>query len=92
MVVISLNELLYIERIGSRSLIQTCTRMVEVNLSLKQISETLPNNFVRSHKSFIINKERIIEINTLNTNTVECVFEGDKSALLTKNNVDILFS
>ena len=88
--VINVKDLLYIERTGNHSSIQTTTRRITVSLSLKRIFVMLPNNFVRSHKSFIINKNLIIQINPLNTNTVECIFEGDKSALITKNQVEII--
>ena len=60
-----------------------------VDLPLSKIIKYLPQSFIRSHKSFIINKEKIVELNPFNNNTVEILFSGgEKTALITKDRIE----
>ena len=53
----------------------TDTREYQIYSSLSKISELLPNNFIRCHKSYIININKITNIQA-SLNTV--LFEHDK--------------
>lgn len=62
------DQLLYIESMSNYVILHTSSKKMIVYLTLKGIEKELPsNNFLRVHKSFIVNKTKIesIEGNTL---------------------------
>ena len=62
---LSLDEIIYIETTQVRHQLRLYTkrRILEFNGELKTIQEQLDERFVRCHKSYIINSEKITEIN-----------------------------
>ena len=56
------NEILYIRRDGMKLIFHTKNRDYETYSSFNKILPTLPSNFVRTHKSFIVNINRIVNL------------------------------
>lgn len=75
-----LNSILYIEKSGFDCIIHTVTGTVKSKYtSLKRILESLSNNnFVQSHKSFIVNKDFIKSINIIDGQSWEVEFINSK--------------
>lgn len=60
--IIDENEILYIRRDGMKLIFHTKNRDYETYSSFNKILPTLPSNFVRTHKSFIVNINRIVNL------------------------------
>ncbi|MEC0228866.1 LytTR family DNA-binding domain-containing protein [Paenibacillus alba] len=84
-VYIELSEILYIERINQKTLIHTDLQEIRVGVSLKQMMSMLPDIFVRSHKSYIVNILNLRELNFFNRNTYEAYYKNRKTALVCKD-------
>ncbi len=74
---IKLNDVYYISRLGMKLIFNTNYGNYELYSSFKKIEPKLPNNFVRSHKSYIVNINQIKSINAINNiitfkKNVEC--------------------
>lgn len=67
--VVKLNNVNYIRKDGMKLVFCTPSKSHEVYSSFNQISNCLPENFIRCHKSYIININHISNFNTTN-NTV----------------------
>lgn len=73
--VINLDSIHYIKKDGMKLIFYTDNREYEIYSSFSKISESLPTNFIRCHKSYIINIDKITNIQP-NTNLV--LFEHGK--------------
>ena len=73
--VINLDNVQYIQKDGMKLTFYTNNREYQVYSSFNKISNLLPNNFIRCHKSYIINIDKITNIQT-NANIV--LFEHGK--------------
>lgn len=60
--VIKENSIRFIKKEGMKVIFHTDTRDYETYSSFNKISGMLPNNFVRSHKSYIVNVSKITDI------------------------------
>lgn len=60
--IIDENEILYIKRDGMKLIFHTNERDYETYSSFNKINDSLPNNFVRAHKSFIVNIDNIVNL------------------------------
>ncbi|UQD53734.1 LytTR family DNA-binding domain-containing protein [Bacillus methanolicus] len=69
----------------------TFDRVYEIQASLKSIHSNLTEDFVRSHRSYIINKNHILEIKFLNQSCCEVIYSENKKALLKKMTFNKLF-
>lgn len=67
--IIDENEVLYIKRDGMKLIFHTKSRDYETYSSFNKIQPCLPDNFIRSHKSFIVNVNNIADLNCVE-NTV----------------------
>ena len=70
------DEINYIKKDGMKVVFCTNTRTYETYSSFNKIQNCLPDNFVRCHKSFIVNIKNISDINS-NKNTI--LFSPDES-------------
>lgn len=57
------DEILYIEASNIYSVIHTMTGCYTVCRSLNRIGDALPDHFIRIHRSFIINRNHVLQIN-----------------------------
>ena len=60
--VIKENTIKFIKKDGMKVIFKTDTRDYETYSSFSKISEMLPYNFVRCHKSYIVNIDKIVDI------------------------------
>lgn len=56
-------DILFIERNKSKATIYTKDSTYETCYSLNNLQQELPNNFVRVHRSYIVNREQIAKVN-----------------------------
>lgn len=83
---IRLNDISYFERINQKTHIFDGVSENEIMIrnSLKELEEILPEGFKRSHRSFIINVNKIIELKMMSNTTYEAFFPNDRQALVSK--------
>ncbi len=67
--IINQDEINYIKKDGMKLVFCTNTRTYETYSSFNKIKDCLPDNFVRCHKSYIVNVKNISDINS-NKNTI----------------------
>ena len=60
--VIKENDIRFIKKDGMKVIFKTDTRDYETYSSFRKISDMLPYNFVRCHKSYIVNIDKIVDI------------------------------
>ncbi len=70
------NSIKYIQKSGMKAVFTTDTRKYEIYNSFNNIERLLPKNFVRCHKSYIVNLDKIYNVD-LSTNTIFFV-DNDK--------------
>ena len=91
-VLVKEDDVKYIKRDGMKTIYYTTNKKYETYSSLNKIEESLPDNFVRCHKSYIVNVNNITNIesnkNTIKFNSNECCFIGPKY----KNNLMEVFN
>ena len=56
------DDILYIEKDGKKSTVFTSDSTYSTNKGLNTLLTELPQNFIRCHKSYILNKEKILSI------------------------------
>lgn len=73
--IINQNSINFIKKDGMKLIFYTDKRTYETYSSFSKISESLPSNFVRCHKSYIANINKISNINSKNNS----IFFGENS-------------
>ena len=63
------NEINYIKRDGMKLIFNTDNKDYEAYASLNKIQESLPNNFIRCHKSYVANINKIVNVEPV-SNTI----------------------
>lgn len=63
------NEILYIKREGMKLIYHTASRDYEAYSSFAKMEGLLPKNFIRCHKSFVINLNKIVHLEPV-SNTI----------------------
>lgn len=70
------NEILYIKRDGMKLVFHTNSKDYDTYSSFNKIQDSLPDNFIRCHKSYIANINKIVNVepvsNTLFFNNSQC--------------------
>ena len=77
--IVNEQDIHYIKRDGMKLIFHTHTQDFEAYTSFAKIETTLPENFVRCHKSFIVNINNIANVET-STNTIS--FGNDDHCLI----------
>lgn len=91
-VLINENEIDYIKKDGMKVIYHTPYKEYEAYSSFSKIEKNLPENFVRCHKSYIVNTKKIINIESSN-NTIQ--FDSNNSCYIGpkyKNNLMEVFT
>ena len=65
--IINQDSIYYIQKDGMKLVFHTENRLYEVYSSFNKIQPCLPDNFIRCHKSFIVNMNKILDIKSDNT-------------------------
>ena len=60
--IIDESDVLYIKRDGMKLIFHTKNRDYETYSSFNKIQDSLPNNFIRAHKSYIVNINNIVNL------------------------------
>ncbi len=60
-------DIFFIQKNGKKAIFKTKNHDYEITSSFSDILDTLPNNFVRCHKSYIVNLDKISSIQANNT-------------------------
>lgn len=63
--IIDSSEILYIKRDGMKLIFHTKSRDYETYSSFNKIMDSLPSNFIRAHKSFIVNLDNIVNLDSI---------------------------
>ena len=79
------SEIFFFERQGKTTLVHTRNGVYELARSLSSLTESLPGEFLRTHKSYIVNINRIRKVRNMGNRSWEIIFPGyDKPALLSR--------
>jgi len=62
---INKNDIVYIEKVNSKCYVYTVNEIIETYSTLEDLEISLPSNFQRSHKSYIVNINKISRVNTV---------------------------
>ena len=82
---ISLGDICYIERLTRGLIIVTETSTYEVTTTLREISKQLDKNFIQTYQSYIVNMDKIRELEMIENRTWKISFGRiDKCALLSR--------
>lgn len=73
---INTNDILFIQKQGKKAIFKTTYCDYEITSSFSNILNHLPKNFVRCHKSYIVNLNRISYINSNNVITFDTEING----------------
>lgn len=63
---VKINSILYIEKIGNKSFIHTKSECIESTKTLNTLLESLPSNFIKCHRSYIVNTDKIYRVDRKN--------------------------
>ena len=91
-ILVNQNEIDYIKKDGMKVIYHTPYKEYEAYSSFSKIEEKLPENFVRCHKSYIVNTKNIVNIESKN-NTI--LFDSNSSCYIGpkyKNNLMEVFT
>lgn len=72
---IDANDILFIKRDGMKLIFHTKNRDYETYSSFNKIQSCLPTNFFRAHKSFVVNVNNIVNLNSVSN----LIYFGDNS-------------
>lgn len=85
-------EIYFIEKVNKEVLIHTARGDYSVRWTLSELEEMLPSAFVRVHKSFLVNANKISRISEFGDRTYEIFFDTlNKTAILSRYKVNDLF-
>ncbi len=85
-IIIAVEDILFIERRERNTYIHSEQDIYKIEKTLKQLLEELPNYFLRVHKSYIVNKNKINKIISVGDRTYDIEFiETDKVARMSRN-------
>jgi len=85
------SDIYFITRDKSKTYIILKDTKIEAFVTLNYLSEVLEGKFLRTHKSFIINIDKIFTIEKKNANIYIAKFlDFDEVALITRNNMKII--
>ncbi|WP_078556394.1 LytR/AlgR family response regulator transcription factor [Bacillus alkalicellulosilyticus] len=90
--IIQKKDIIFIERSGRSSTIYTTTTEIKTYLTLNELEgELRERDFIRSHRSFIINIQYIKNFSLYAKNSYMVAFDGiEEQAMITKDKVDYL--
>jgi two-component system, LytTR family, response regulator len=87
---IPINEILFIEKQGRKSIVHTRTKTIETYETLGNLSEGLDATFFQSHRSNIINLMEVSEIKSSGETYLVYFVNYDKPAYISKQKIAIV--
>jgi two-component system LytT family response regulator len=86
LIFIDFNDIFFIEKISKKAFVHNRNGIFEASCSVQDLEKHLPNQFLRVHKSYIINLDKIGHIKDTGNQTYEVSFHGYKQiALISRN-------
>ncbi len=79
-----MDEILYLEKEGRKTIIHTRNKQFETNESLEEIEERLSSFFHRTHRSYIVNVSHISKIESLGETNLAFFRNSEKTAQISK--------
>jgi two-component system LytT family response regulator len=74
---IDFNKIVFIERLGGKTIVHTKRKEIEINESLNSVYNKLDKDiFIRTHRSYIVNINHIKKIIPWGQKTYRILFEG----------------
>lgn len=64
------NDIVYIEKVGSKSFVYTVNEIIETYSTLEDFERILPDNFHRSHKSYVVNVHKISKVDAIKNEVI----------------------
>lgn len=75
---IPFEKILFIEKRGNEVLLHTAQSTYPINQNLNEIQDIFPENFLRVHKSYIVNTAEIEKVEELDNRSYQIYFSSDK--------------
>lgn len=92
MLLLPYEDILFIEKVEKDVVIHTGKERYSVKWTLSELEAQLPKSFVRTHRSYIVNSEKIVKISEFGDRTYEVEFEVPRcSALMSRYKINELF-
>ncbi len=84
-VVISPEDILYIETVDNRTYVYTEAEVYKVNYTLLQLEELLgEKRFFRCSKSMIMNISKVVSLKSLSSNRIDAVMQGGEHIMISR--------
>lgn len=79
-----INEILYIEKEGRKTILHTISERHETTESLTDLEKMLPDYFYKTHRSYLVNLSRITRIEPSGETYLACFANTAKTAYISK--------
>lgn len=84
-VYVELEDIYFIEKIAKKAFIHTIDEVLTCNYGLFELAQILPDNFEKTHKSYIVNMNKVKSIENIGNQSFIIHFAGyDKTAYLSR--------
>lgn len=89
---INLDDIWYIEKFGNKTIIKTKYDEFETRISLKSLIDVLPEHYVRSNRSYIINTKTIFKLEYVKNDLYKVFYDNNENdyAFLNKKNINAI--
>lgn len=81
---ILIEDILYIEKVGRKSIINTENNQYETLESLHEIEERLPSHFYKTHRSYLVNLRKVVKIEAVGETYAAYFEKSDEKAFISK--------
>ncbi|WHY86086.1 LytTR family DNA-binding domain-containing protein [Neobacillus novalis] len=83
-VYLAMEDIVYVEKEGRKSIIHLEAEQVESSDSLQDIAKRLPNYFYRTHRSYVVNLRKIVKIEAFGETYLAHFANSEKTAHISK--------
>jgi two-component system, LytTR family, response regulator len=90
-VYIVMEDILFIEKEGRKSVVHTEHEQFETMESLQEIEERLPNYFFKTHRSYLVNLRRILQIESFGETYLAKFSNPQKTAYISKLKINEVY-
>lgn len=87
---INVEQVLYIEASSVYAVLHLKDKVVLYRAALNLLDQQLPSNFIRVHRSYIVNKDYLKKVKYLNNSTYLITIENDDAIISSRNYRDII--
>ncbi|MEQ2528348.1 LytTR family DNA-binding domain-containing protein [Bacillaceae bacterium CLA-AA-H227] len=81
---ILINDILFIEKQGRKTVIHTEYEQFETSDPLQNLMERLPENFFKTHRSYLVNLKKVVKIEASGETYLAFFYGTDKNAYISK--------